>query len=71
MHWKDSYRAALIEVDPDRLLHLIHEAEVAISQQSNGSPAPTIQERQELGDAISTLRLLKDNVCTPSARSER
>lgn len=71
MNWKESYRAALVEVDPARLLHLIHDAEAAISQRAEVSPAVTIEERQELGDATSTLCILKNHAygrATPTDR---
>lgn len=59
MNWKDRYRAALVEVDPSKLLRLIHDAEVAMSLRSDSLPALTIQELQEMSDATRSLGILK------------
>lgn len=59
MNWKDQYRAALIEVDPAKLLSLIHDIETAMNGRSEALPAVTTQELQEMSDATRTLRILK------------
>lgn len=59
MNWKDRYRAALIEVDPARLLNLIRDTEVAMNMRSESTPAVTKQELQEMSDATCTLRILE------------
>ena len=64
MNWKERYRAALVEIDPTRLLSLIHDTEVAMSGRSESLPAVTTQERQEMGDATRTLGILKSHAQT-------
>ena len=61
MNWKDRYGAALVEIDPTRLLRLIHEAEVAMGARSESLPVVTAQELQEMSDASYTLRVLKSH----------
>ena len=62
MNWKDQYRAALVEVNPDRLLGLIHDAEAAMRARSESLPAVTLQELQEMGNANWALSILKSHV---------
>ena len=59
MNWKDRYKAALIEVDPAKMLILIHDTEVAMSVRSESLPTMTTQEREEISDATCTLSILK------------
>ena len=61
MNWKDKYRAALVEVDPARLLSLIDDTEVAMTSRSASTPAVTKLELQEISDATWTLRILKSH----------
>jgi hypothetical protein len=61
MNWKDRYRAVLVEIDPARLLSLIHDTEVAMTVRSESLPAVTTQELQEMSDATCTLRFLKSH----------
>jgi hypothetical protein len=57
--WKDRYRAALVEVDPEKLVTLIQEIEAAIGSRSESLPVVTTLEQQEMSDATCTLRILK------------
>jgi hypothetical protein len=59
MNWNESYRAALVEVDPVKLLALISETEVAMTLRSGSLPAISDQERQAMGDATCSLGILK------------
>lgn len=61
MNWKDRYKAALVEVDPAKLLSLIHDTEVAMTSRSESLPAVTNEEREEMSDATCTLRILKNH----------
>ena len=61
MNWRDRYRAALVEIDPIKLLNLIHETEVAMNSRSESSPTVTNEELQEMNDATCTLRILKSH----------
>ncbi|HKV80664.1 MAG TPA: hypothetical protein VJP02_21115 [Candidatus Sulfotelmatobacter sp.] len=64
MNWKDRYRAALVEIDPIRLLSLIHDTELAMSARSETLPAVTAEELQEMSDATCTLGILKSETST-------
>lgn len=59
MTWKDIFRAALVEVDPAKLLVLIHEAEIAMTARSESLPTVSNEELLAIGDATCTLRILK------------
>lgn len=61
MNWKDRYRAALIEVDPAKMLILIQDTEVAMSVRSKSAPAVTTQELEEMSDATCTLSILRNH----------
>lgn len=72
MNWKERYRAALIEIDPTRLLNLIQDTEAAMSLRSESLPAVTTQELLEMSDAAYTLRVLKSRAEVGSlARNRR
>ncbi len=66
--WQAEYQAALLELDPKRLLERVTAAETAIfnrlqaiSHNSDGH-----SERQAIEDALSSLRVLKrDNLGFP------
>lgn len=66
MNWKDRYRSALVEIDPTKLLSLIHETEVAMSERSESSPAVTTQELEEMSDATCALLILKNAQVRPA-----
>ena len=61
MNWKDQYKSALVEIDPTRLLSLIHDTEIAMNVRSESLPAVTTQELQEMSDATCTLSILKSH----------
>jgi hypothetical protein len=59
--WADLYREALLEVNPNRLPHLVEAAMDAVQSKlrdiSDGEVSPT--ERQALEDALQNLRVLQ------------
>ena len=59
MTWKQAYRAALIEVDPVKLLGLIHDTEIAIALRADSLLQLSRQELQEMNDATCGLKILK------------
>lgn len=59
MTWKDKFRSVLVEVDPMKLLALIHEAENAMMARSQSLTKVSDEERLALGDATYTLGILK------------
>lgn len=61
MNWKDQYMAALVEVDPGKLLGLIHETEVAMTSRSESIPKVSEGEQMEMHNATCTLRILKSH----------
>ena len=82
--WQASYRDALIELDHDKLMKRIREAESAIIDRLQIlRPTPeNLVERQAISDALAALRCLEretsgfpnasscslDSSCTPEAR---
>lgn len=70
MNWKDQYGHALVEVDPAKLLGLIHDTEVAMNERSVSLPAMTMRESQEMSDATRTLRILKRHAQAAELRAE-
>lgn len=65
MNWKDSYRAALVEVDSAKLIALIHEAEAAMTARSESGTVSN-EELQAVSDARRTLRILKNHALAAS-----
>lgn len=61
MNWKESYRAALVEVDPLKLLGLIRDTELAMALRRESVPRICNQELQEMSDANCSLRILKSH----------
>jgi hypothetical protein len=59
--WEPQYRAALLEVDPTKLLERVAAAEVAIRQRMRAIFGRTDgdTERQAIGKALSALSVLK------------
>jgi hypothetical protein len=51
--WQREYKAALLELDPKKLLELVHAAEGAPTAQTHKA------ERQAIQDALSNLRVLQ------------
>lgn len=64
MNWKDSFRSALIELDPAKLMARIHETETAITKLSKSSSSVlSTDEMQAMNDAMCTLGILKNHFC--------
>jgi hypothetical protein len=57
--WRDSYRAAILELDPKRLQARVKAAEDAINARASSDARISRDERREMSDALSTLRILK------------
>jgi hypothetical protein len=57
--WRVLYRAAILELDPKRLQARVKAAEDAINARAASDALISRDERRELDDALSTLRLLK------------
>jgi hypothetical protein len=66
MTWKETFRAALVEVDPVKLLALIHDAEIAMTERSEFLPTVSNEELQAISDATCTLRILKSHTLAGS-----
>jgi hypothetical protein len=61
-NWKDIYLAAILEVDPERVLFLIQEAERAIIERARESFKPSdamMEEEKALDEALCALHALK------------
>jgi hypothetical protein len=58
-HWRDLYRAAIRELDPMRLQARVKAAEEAIHARASSGSQVSRDERREMDDALSTLRILK------------
>jgi hypothetical protein len=57
--WRDLYRAAIVELEPKRLQVLVKAAEEAIDARASSEAQVSRDERREMDDALSTLRILK------------
>jgi hypothetical protein len=57
--WRDLYRAAILELDPKRLQARVKAAEDAILARARCEARVSREERREMNDALSTLRILK------------
>jgi hypothetical protein len=57
--WRALYRAAILELDPQRLPALVKAAEDAINERASSDARVPRDERREMDDALSTLRFLK------------
>ena len=55
--WQKLYEAAMLEMNPDRLLKLIEAAEQAIAERESLADIPEL-ERRKLADARSMLKSL-------------
>ena len=60
MKWKDLYWAVLVEVDPAKLLLLIHDTEAAMMEYSASVPPISSEEQQAIRDATSTMHILRN-----------
>jgi hypothetical protein len=66
--WQHEYQAALLELDPKKLLERVTAAETAIFNrlQAISRSADTHAERQAIEDALASLRVIKrDNLGFP------
>jgi hypothetical protein len=61
--WRALYRAAILELDPKRLQVRVKEAEEAIRERASSGARVSRDERREMEDALSTLRILKAKKC--------
>ena len=61
--WRELYQRALLELDIEKLRELIVAAEKAISDclRTIGEDSNHQAERQDIADALSSLRVLKRN----------
>ncbi len=59
--WADLYREALLEVNPNRLPHLVEVAMDAVQSKLRENPDGRLNsaERQALEDALQNLRVLQ------------
>jgi hypothetical protein len=57
--WRALYRAAILELDPKQLQARVQAAEDAISARASSDARISRDERREMNDALSTLRVLK------------
>jgi len=60
-HWQPLFQAALLELEPERLLERIELAEAAISERLRAISMSTnhLEEQRAMGDALSSLRAIK------------
>ena len=69
MNWKESYRAALVEVNASKLLLLIQQTESAMRARSESIPAAPLEELRAIIDATCTLRILKSQALAEGSLS--
>jgi hypothetical protein len=58
-HWRNLYRAAVLEIDLHKLRDRVQAAEVAIRARAALNGAISREERTAIEDAISALNVLK------------
>ena len=71
--WRDLYKTALFETDPDKLLQNVMQAESAIvvrARQLFGQPGDHIEEEHDLDDAMYALQALRSCVESRSRFSD-
>ena len=71
--WRDLYKTALFEPDPDKLLEDVMRAESAIvlrARQLFGQPGDHIEEEHDLDDALYALQALRSCVQSRSSLSD-
>ncbi len=61
--WRALYRAAILELDPKRLQARVKAAEEAIHERATSGARVSRDERREMDDALSTMRILKTKKC--------
>jgi hypothetical protein len=72
-NWRESYQAALLELDSTRLPHRIAEAEHAVTQRAREmfrEAGNHIEEECALDDARSALRALRNTLESPAAAAD-
>jgi hypothetical protein len=57
--WRSLYRAAILELDPKQLQARVKAAEEAIHARTSSGARVSRDERREMEDALSTMRILK------------
>jgi len=70
--WQACYRDALVELDQDKLIERVREAERAIGDRLEVLPSSceTLMEMQAIRDALANLRCLKRETLGASDRSK-
>jgi ATP/maltotriose-dependent transcriptional regulator MalT len=71
--WREIYRAALLEVQPEEMRQRIDAAEKAIFQRSEElkqTGSASGEEQQAMADALRALRLLARAECRPQPSLE-
>jgi len=66
LSWRELYKAALLEVDPEHLRRRIDAAEKAIherSEQLRQAGSPANEEQGAMADAVRALRVLAQSEC--------
>jgi hypothetical protein len=59
MQWRDLFKAAILELDPEQLQVRVRAAEDAINGRISSGIQVSRTERKAMEDALSTLRVLK------------
>ena len=67
--WKDLYRAALVEWNPAKLKARVQETEAAIAARLQHLPTDSETESLEIRDALSALRILKQETVSSRERA--
>jgi hypothetical protein len=57
--WRDSYKAAMLELDPKQVQARVKAAEDAINARASAGARLPRDERRAMDDALSDLRVLK------------
>jgi len=57
--WRDLYKAAILELDPEKLEVRVSAAEDAINARLSSGSQLSRTERKAMEDALTTLRVLK------------
>jgi hypothetical protein len=71
--WREVYRAALLEIQPEELRRRIDAAEKAIyrrNEELKQTGAQCAEEQQAMADALRALRLLARAECRPGPSLE-
>ena len=57
--WRELLKAAIVELDPERLQLRVKAAEEAINARASSDARVSRDEQRAMDDALSTLRVLK------------